>query len=107
MNKESENHKAKHTSHDVSVGMPHYHIRWSNEKLDWEAFSTPDEAQAQAGQLVRLGESYVIEQFDGDCPQCSSLHNLAGRNVAYSFDNNPCPKKSRRSSDYEKIVDDA
>jgi len=69
--------------------MPHYHIRWSNSKLDWEVFSTSDEAQAQAEQLVRVGESYVIEQVDGDCPRCSSLRNLAGRNVAPTVDNNP------------------
>jgi hypothetical protein len=62
--------------------MPHYHIRWSNSKLDWEAFPTSEEAQASAEQLLMRGESYVIEQVDGDCPRCSSLHNLAGRTVA-------------------------
>jgi GAF domain-containing protein len=88
--------------------MPHYHIRWSNSKLDWEAFRTSEEAQAQAEQLLRLGESYVIEQVDGDCPQCSSLHNLAGRNVALSQKNiSKDPNKNQQSSDYEKIVDDA
>jgi GAF domain-containing protein len=87
--------------------MLHYHIRWSNSKLDWEAFSTSDEAQAQAKQLVRLGESYVIEQVDGDCPQCSGLLNLAGNNVAATFDNSPCLEGNQQLSDYEKIVDDA
>jgi len=87
--------------------MLHYHICWSNSKLDWEAFSTSDEAQAQAEQLVRQGESYVIVQVDGDCPRCSSLHNLAGCNVAPIVDNNPCLKKNQQSSNYERIVDEA
>ena len=57
--------------------MPHYHICWSSKStLDWEAFPSYEEAQAQAEQLVLLGESYVIEQVDGDCPQCSSLLTL-------------------------------
>jgi hypothetical protein len=58
--------------------MPHYHIRWSNSTLDWEAFSTSEEAEAQAQQLVRLGESYIILQADGDCQRCSSLPHLSG-----------------------------
>jgi hypothetical protein len=67
--------------------MRHYHIRWSNSKLDWEAFLTSDEAQAQAEQLVRLGETYVIEEVDGDCPRCSSLPNFAGRTAALTQKN--------------------
>lgn len=69
-------------SEKVKVAMPHYHIRWSDSKLDWEAFSTSSEAQAQAQaqaqaeQLVRQGETYFIEQLDGDCPQCSSLRSF-------------------------------
>lgn len=57
--------------------MLHYHIRWSNSNLDWEAYPTSEEAQGQAEQLVRLGESYVIEQFDGECQRCRNLSNLA------------------------------
>jgi GAF domain-containing protein len=87
--------------------MTHYHIRWSSSKLDWEAFPTSEEAQARAEQIVRLGESYAIEQVDGNCPQCSSLLNLAGRNVALAVDNNPSPVKNQPSNDYEKIVDTA
>jgi GAF domain-containing protein len=89
----------------INIAMPHYHIRWSDSKLDWQAFSRPDVAQAQAEQLVRLGESYVIEQVDGNCPRCSSLLNLVGRNVAAAVGNSP--KKNQQSSDYERIVDDA
>jgi hypothetical protein len=61
--------------------MPHYHVRWSNSTLDWEAFPSPEGARAQAEQLVRPGESYVIEQVDGDCPRCNSLLNRAERNA--------------------------
>jgi hypothetical protein len=55
--------------------MLHYQVRWSNSTLDWEAFPTLEEAQAE--QLVRPGESYVIEQANGDGPRCGSLRNLA------------------------------
>jgi len=48
----------------------HYHIRWSDSKLDWEAFRSQQEAETEAKQLVRAGESYTIEQFDGKCPRC-------------------------------------
>jgi hypothetical protein len=51
----------------------HYHIRWADSKLDWEAFVTEDEARAQAERLKRPGESYVIEQTDGDCQRCRKL----------------------------------
>jgi hypothetical protein len=49
---------------------PHYHIRWSNEALDWEPFKTRAEAESSAKQLMRFGESYTIEEFDSDCPRC-------------------------------------
>jgi len=62
--------------------MPHYHIRWSNSTLDWEAFPTSGEAADRAQQLVRLGESYIIEQADGDCQRCRSLPHLSGGSLA-------------------------
>jgi hypothetical protein len=49
----------------------HYHIRWSESKLDWDIFDTPEEAEAAAKQLVLPNETYTIEQFDGDCPRCN------------------------------------
>jgi hypothetical protein len=55
--------------------MSHYHIRWDDGKLDWEAFRTEDEAKAAARQLMRLDETYVIEQLDGECPRCASLQS--------------------------------
>lgn len=53
--------------------MLHFHILWSGSKLDWEVFPSEEEAIAGAKQLVRAGETYVIEQFDGACPRCMSL----------------------------------
>ena len=51
----------------------HFHIRWSSAStLDWEAFPTLEAAQLQAEQLVRVGETYTIEQADGECPRCNS-----------------------------------
>jgi hypothetical protein len=50
--------------------MSHFHILWSNSKLDWERFDSREEARRGAEVLVRLGETYTIEQFDDDCPRC-------------------------------------
>jgi hypothetical protein len=44
--------------------------------LDWEGFRTREEAEARAKQLMRLGETYTIEDFDGDCPRCLDAWNL-------------------------------
>ena len=59
------------------VHVLHYHIRWSGKAmLDWEGFRTREEAEARAKQLMRLGETYTIEDFDGDCPRCLDAWNL-------------------------------
>jgi hypothetical protein len=50
--------------------LPHYHIRWSGKALDWERFPTRAEAEASAKQLMRLGETYTIEEYDGACLRC-------------------------------------
>ena len=57
--------------------MTHYHIRWSGkELLDWQRFSTPEEARTRARQLVRLGETYTIEERDDEtCPRCKGTMN--------------------------------
>lgn len=55
----------------------HYHIRWSTkELLDWAAFPSRAEAEASAKQLVRSGETYVIEERDESCPRCLKSFNL-------------------------------
>jgi hypothetical protein len=52
----------------------HYHIRWSNSKLDWERFSTPQEAEQAARQLARRGETFTLEHVDDKtCAQCLNL----------------------------------
>lgn len=52
----------------------HYHIRWSDSKLDWERFSTPQEAERAAKQLVRPGETFTVEHVDDDtCVLCLEI----------------------------------
>jgi hypothetical protein len=53
--------------------MKHYHIRWANSNLDWEAFPTEVEANARAEQLKQPGESYAIEQANAHCQRCENL----------------------------------
>jgi hypothetical protein len=49
----------------------HYHIRWSDSKLDWERYNTRAEAEAGVRQLMRVGETYTVEEFsDSGCPRC-------------------------------------
>lgn len=53
----------------------HYHIRWSDSKLDWERFSTRKEAEEAAGQLVLPGETFTLEPVDDrTCVQCRGLY---------------------------------
>ena len=59
--------------------MIHYHIRWSSSKLDWEMFSTREEAETSAKQLALPNERYDIEQFDGNCPRCSQTGKLRAK----------------------------
>ena len=54
--------------------MNHYHIRWANSKIDWQAFQTKDEAVAEAEGLKRRDENYNIEERDGNCERCLSLN---------------------------------
>ena len=42
----------------------HYHIRWSGTKLDWERFSTRQEAERAARKLARPGERFTLEHVD-------------------------------------------
>jgi hypothetical protein len=64
----------------------HFHIRWSNSKFDWEAFQNQTEADKAAKQLVRPGESFTIEQFDGECPQCQALQGKRQTEIAGAFE---------------------
>jgi hypothetical protein len=52
----------------------HYHIRWSDSKLDWERFRTPQEAEQAARQLARPGETFTLEHADDNtCGQCLKI----------------------------------
>ena len=53
--------------------MPHYHIRWSGDVLDFEPFDSRAEAEAGAKQMVRPGETYTIEEHGADCAKCRQL----------------------------------
>lgn len=53
--------------------MNHYHIRWANSNLDWQAFQTVQEAEEEAERLKLPGERYGIEALDGDCPRCHEI----------------------------------
>ena len=49
----------------------HYRIRWSDKAtLDWESFDTSADAEASAKKLMQSGETYTIEEHDGDCARC-------------------------------------
>lgn len=55
--------------------MNHYHIRWVNSNLDWQAFQTEDHAKEEAERLKHPNEQYVIEAHDGDCPRCKDIQS--------------------------------
>jgi hypothetical protein len=52
----------------------HYHIRWSESTIDWERFSTREDAEQAARQLARPGEGFTIEPVEGEtCMQCPKV----------------------------------
>ncbi|PYX26729.1 MAG: hypothetical protein DMG80_20855 [Acidobacteria bacterium] len=53
--------------------MTHYHIRWADSKIDWQAFPTTEEAVVEAERLKRRDENYSIEEYDGNCERCERL----------------------------------
>lgn len=53
--------------------MTHFHIRWSGaEAMDWEPFTTQEEAEAAAKQRMRSGETYTIEELGQGCTRCQA-----------------------------------
>jgi hypothetical protein len=49
----------------------HYHIRWAGKAtLDWEPFATRADADVRAKQLVRLAETYTVEEQGVTCQRC-------------------------------------
>lgn len=57
--------------------MIHYHIRWSNLKLDWQTFANRQAAKKSAEELVRPRETYTIEEFGDDCARCKAAVKVA------------------------------
>lgn len=55
----------------------HFHIRWSNLRLDWEPFISLEDADKAAKQISRRDEKYTIEQFGSECLQCERLREIA------------------------------
>ena len=52
----------------------HYHIRWYDKAiLDWECFSTPEDATARAKLLAHSGEGYAVEEHDRTCQRCEKM----------------------------------
>jgi len=39
--------------------------------LDWETFDTAAEAQDRAVFIALVGETFIIEEFDEECPRCA------------------------------------
>ena len=58
--------------------MNHYHIRWADSKIDWQAFQTKDEAVVEAERLKRFDESYTIEEGNVNCERCQQLSAKIG-----------------------------
>jgi hypothetical protein len=49
----------------------HFHIHWSkNDRLDWEAFDTHNEALSHALEIAQRGEMFAIEEASAPCRLC-------------------------------------
>jgi len=51
----------------------HFHIRWSDSKVDWKAFSTSEEASEVAEHIKKKEETYIVEEHDGECEPCRAF----------------------------------
>lgn len=59
----------------------HYHIRWSDSKLDWEPFSTRRDAEHAAKELARPGETFTLERVDDKtCKTCLKFRKRGSAN---------------------------
>ena len=47
---------------------PHFHIRWHEQKLDWECFDSREDAEESAAFLKHEGETFTIEEVNDECP---------------------------------------
>lgn len=52
----------------------HFHVVWNGTFLDWERYETLAAAEANARELMRVGESYTIKEIpDGSCEICKAI----------------------------------
>lgn len=52
----------------------HFHIVWNGTSFDWERYATLAAAEANARELMRVGESYTIKEItDGSCEVCKAI----------------------------------
>ena len=66
------------TRSDSARQQTHYHILWASGALDWEAFDSRNAAETSAKELARRDETYTIEKYGIDCPQCAAMSRKAG-----------------------------
>ena len=86
----------------------HFHIRWYAESaLDWEAFQTASEAEVIARRLVRMGESFKIEERGEDCERCATFlrDKLGSLSVGTTGSSSPAklPSSLRVSSTFSNL----
>ena len=82
--------EAPWTAKTVPPPQLHYHIRWSSKAaLDWESFNTRAEAEDGASQLVRPGETYIIEEHDSACQRCRTAFELKRNHSPAEATRNP------------------
>jgi hypothetical protein len=65
--------RRRYSTEPKRVDMNHFHIRWSNSTVDWEAFGTEEEARTEAERLKLPNESYTIEELAGECQLCKNF----------------------------------
>lgn len=78
----------------------HYHIRWSDWKLDWERFGSREEAEEVARELVLPGETFTLEPVDDRaCTNCLGLYEriLANEKVREADARQKCELLSKEA----------
>ncbi len=56
----------------------HFHIHWNkNDRLDWEAFDSHNEALSRALEIARPGEMFTIEDVSAECLICGAKASSA------------------------------
>jgi hypothetical protein len=62
--------------------MSHYHILWNGTDFDWQPHKTRVAAEANAQELARRGETYLVAEInEEECDTCHSIASNNGRTV--------------------------